>query len=114
MVNGGGANRGRNGIASVLQDCTILTPWSIMVNIFDVARHILNTLGEMSPAKLHALCYYAQGWHLAMHGVPLFREDFVKCETWYWKRGAVEESTLDDTGDGHGGEPPPDPNPRTG
>jgi uncharacterized phage-associated protein len=57
----------------------------IMVNIFDVARDILDTIGgEVSTVKLQKLCYYCQAWHLAMHGVPLFQEDFVK-----WTHGPV-------------------------
>jgi uncharacterized phage-associated protein len=56
-----------------------------MVNIFDVARDILDTIGgEVSTVKLQKLCYYCQAWHLAMHGVPLFEEDFVK-----WTHGPV-------------------------
>jgi hypothetical protein len=65
-----------------------------MLNIFDVARRILDTMGEMSPEKLHALCYYAQGWHLAMHGIPFFREDFVKCENFDWQQEFGKESPL--------------------
>jgi uncharacterized phage-associated protein len=56
-----------------------------MVNIFDVARDILDTIGgEVSTIKLQKLCYYCQAWHLAMHGVPFFNEDFVK-----WTHGPV-------------------------
>jgi uncharacterized phage-associated protein len=56
-----------------------------MVNVFDVARHVLTTIGgEVSTVKLQKLCYYAQGWHLAKHGVPLFQEDFEK-----WAGGPV-------------------------
>lgn len=45
----------------------------------DVARYILKRTGLMSPGKLHKLCYYAQGWHLAWTGESLFEEDF---EAW--------------------------------
>jgi hypothetical protein len=83
-----------------------------MVNIFDVARRILDTMGEMSPEKLHALCYYCQGWHLAMHEVPLFQEDFVKCENFDWQQGFGKESPSadpeDDRGCECGKETPPD------
>ncbi|MEU4242270.1 type II toxin-antitoxin system antitoxin SocA domain-containing protein [Actinoplanes sp. NPDC026619] len=34
--------------------------------------------------KLEKLVYYCQGWHLARHGVPLFREDIQA-----WRRGPV-------------------------
>jgi hypothetical protein len=93
----------------VLQSCKIVRfchHGIIMVNIFDVARRILDTMGEMSPEKLHALCYYAQGWHLAMHGTPLFQEDFVKCENFDWQQGSVEESQSGKPGEGHGQESP--------
>jgi uncharacterized phage-associated protein len=50
-----------------------------MVNVFDVARYILTSIGgEVLTSKLQRLCYYAQAWHLAKHGVPLFREDFER------------------------------------
>jgi uncharacterized phage-associated protein len=56
-----------------------------MVNIFDVAKYILHTIGgEMSPMMLQKLCYYSQAWHMAWHGIPLFPEDFVK-----WENGPV-------------------------
>jgi uncharacterized phage-associated protein len=56
-----------------------------MVNVFDVAYDILNIIGgEVPTIKLQKLCYYCQAWHLAMHGVPLFNEDFVK-----WPHGPV-------------------------
>jgi uncharacterized phage-associated protein len=62
-----------------------------MLNIFDVAQHILDSIGgEVSPEKLHALCYYCQAWHLAMYGRPLFKEDFVKCENWDWEQGSTK------------------------
>ena len=34
----------------------------IMANVFDVARYILETSGDMSSMKLQKLCYYAQAW----------------------------------------------------
>jgi hypothetical protein len=86
-----------------------------MLNIFDVARRILDTMGEMSPKKLHALCYYCQGWHLAMHETPLFQEDFVKCENFDWQQGFGKESPSANPGDDHGcergKETPTDPKP---
>lgn len=48
-----------------------------MTSVLDVAKYFL-TLGEeeagdlLSNLKLQKLCYYAQGFHLAMHGSPLF------------------------------------------
>jgi uncharacterized phage-associated protein len=56
-----------------------------MVNIFDVAKYILHSIGgEISTMKLQKLCYYAQAWHLAWHGEPLFPETFKR-----WNNGPV-------------------------
>jgi uncharacterized phage-associated protein len=56
-----------------------------MINIFDVAKYILHTIGEeMSTMKLQKLCYYCQAWNLAWHGTPLFPEHFKK-----WDAGPV-------------------------
>jgi uncharacterized phage-associated protein len=80
-----------------------------MVNIFDVAKYILHSIGgEVSTMMLHKLCYYSQAWHLAWYGVPLFSEDFVKrnngpvCEelwkaepVWFgFSEGAIKEKYL--------------------
>jgi uncharacterized phage-associated protein len=53
-----------------------------MVNIFDVARHIIKTLGgEISPMKLQKLCYYCQAWHAVFNnGKPFFKERFLKLD----------------------------------
>lgn len=50
-----------------------------MVCIFDVAKYILEKIGETSTWKLQKLCYYAQAWQLAWENKPLFPEDF---EAW--------------------------------
>ena len=56
-----------------------------MVNVFDVAHYILSTVGGyVSTVKLQKLCYYAQAWHLARFGVPLFPEEFER-----WDNGPV-------------------------
>lgn len=55
-----------------------------MVTIFDVAKYILEQLGEMSPMKLQKLCYYAQAWSLAWDNKPLFHEEFRA-----WRSGPV-------------------------
>ena len=47
--------------------------------IFDVAKYILEKLGETSTWKLQKLCYYSQAWHLAWENKPIFDEDF---EAW--------------------------------
>jgi uncharacterized phage-associated protein len=50
------------------------------VNVFDVARYILHSIGEeISTMKLQKLCYYCQAWYLAWHGKPLFPQEF---EAW--------------------------------
>lgn len=36
-----------------------------MINIFDVAKYILELEGPMTPMKLQRLCYYSQAWSLA-------------------------------------------------
>lgn len=55
-----------------------------MANIFDVAKYILDSEGEMTTMKLQKLCYYCQAWSLAWDDVPLFFEDFEA-----WANGPV-------------------------
>jgi len=55
-----------------------------MATVLDVARYILDEKGEMEAMKLQKLCYYAQAWHLAWVGTPLFAEDFQA-----WRDGPV-------------------------
>jgi uncharacterized phage-associated protein len=50
-----------------------------MANVRDVARYILHRSAPMSSMKLQKLAYYAQGWHLAFDGEPLFDS---KIEAW--------------------------------
>lgn len=54
-----------------------------MTSIHDVAAYITRK-GNLSTMKLQKLCYYAQGWHLAWHGTPLFDEELEA-----WKMGPV-------------------------
>jgi len=61
-----------------------------MANVFDVAKYILEQLGEMSTWKLQKLCYYAQAWELAWTGSPLFPEDFQA-----WRNGPVCRELFD-------------------
>ena len=61
-----------------------------MANVFDVAKYILEQLGEMSTWKLQKLCYYAQAWELAWTGEPLFPEDFQA-----WRNGPVCRELFD-------------------
>ncbi len=55
-----------------------------MVNVFDVAKYILNEKGPMTTMKLQKLAYYSQAWSLAWDGTPLFGEDFQA-----WANGPV-------------------------
>ena len=55
-----------------------------MADVFDVAKYILQKKGELSTWKLQKLCYYAQAWHLAWTGRPIFEEDFEA-----WANGPV-------------------------
>ena len=54
-----------------------------MLSCFDIADYfiwIANETGSfVSNLKLQKLVYYAQAWHIALHGSPLFEEDF---EAW--------------------------------
>jgi len=50
-----------------------------MVNVFDVAQYILNSLGKMTTWKLQKLCYYSQAWSLVWDEKPLFKE---RIEAW--------------------------------
>ena len=53
-------------------------------NIFNVARYIIENVGEMTTMKLQKLTYYCQAWSLAWDGEPLFDEDFQA-----WANGPV-------------------------
>jgi uncharacterized phage-associated protein len=49
------------------------------VSAHDVARELRRRLPGLGDVKTHKLLYYAQGWHLAWTGVPLFEEEI---EAW--------------------------------
>lgn len=59
-----------------------------MVTCFDIAKYFIWLANEsgsfVSNLKLQKLVYYAQAWHLALHGEPLFSEDFQA-----WVHGPV-------------------------
>ena len=55
-----------------------------MVKIFDVAKYILETRGEMSTWKLQKLCYYCQAWHYTWTEHRLIEESFQA-----WRNGPV-------------------------
>lgn len=54
-----------------------------MLTCYEVANYFIRLANEtgsyISNLKLQKLVYYAQAWHLAIHGTPLFEEDF---EAW--------------------------------
>ena len=50
-----------------------------MTNVFDVAKYIINKLGETDTWKLQKLVYYAQAWSLVWEEKPLFPE---RIEAW--------------------------------
>ena len=61
-----------------------------MANIFDVAKYILDSIGEeISTMKLQKLCYYSQAWSLAWTGTHIFDEDFQA-----WANGPVSEELF--------------------
>lgn len=55
-----------------------------MVSVFDVAKYILDTIGEISTMKLQKLCYYSQAWSLAWTDKRLIKENFYR-----WDNGPV-------------------------
>jgi uncharacterized phage-associated protein len=59
-----------------------------VVSCFEVADYFIwlakDTGSFVSNLKLQKLVYYAQAWHLAIHDVPLFAEDFQA-----WVHGPV-------------------------
>lgn len=60
-----------------------------MLSCFDVARYFLALVDEdagdsLTNLKLQKLCYYAQGFHLAIYDKPLFPERIEA-----WKHGPV-------------------------
>ena len=55
-----------------------------MTRIADVAAHVLKQAGPMTAMKLHRLCYYANGYHLAWEDRLLFDEPFEA-----WANGPV-------------------------
>lgn len=67
-----------------------------MTSVTDVAKFLLDEsartgVPEMSTMKLQKICYFAQGWHLAVNnGKPLFEEDFHS-----WKYGPVSQELYE-------------------
>ena len=60
-----------------------------MVKSIDVAKYIINFFHEcedlITNLKLQKLLYYVQGWHLGLHGEPIFSDDFEA-----WVHGPVQ------------------------
>lgn len=67
-----------------------------MANIIDVAKFVLDestrtSRPEVSTMKLQKICYFVQGWYLAINnGRPMFTEDFYA-----WKHGPVSTVLYD-------------------
>lgn len=55
-----------------------------MANVTDVAKYILESLGEITAMKLQKLVYYSQAWNLVWEEQPLFNEEIQA-----WANGAV-------------------------
>lgn len=58
-----------------------------MISVLDVAKYFVQkegTEGTITQLKLQKLCYYAQGFHLAIYQIPLFSENIEA-----WKHGPV-------------------------
>ena len=61
------------------------------MNVFDVAKYILTSIGgEISAMKLQKLCYYSQAWTLAWDDKELFPEEFLR-----WDNGPVCRELFD-------------------
>jgi uncharacterized phage-associated protein len=56
---------------------------NVMLSCFDVANYFIELANrnssDISNSKLQKLVYYSQSWHLAIHDIALFEEDF---EAW--------------------------------
>lgn len=70
------------------------------VSAHDVARALRASLPRAGLVKVHKLLYYAQGWHLAMMGEPMFREEVEA-----WVNGPVVAALW--TAEKRGAPPPP-------
>lgn len=55
-----------------------------MATIFDVAQRIHMLRPGLTKIELYKLCFFAQGWHTAWTGQPLFSEEMQA-----WKYGPV-------------------------
>lgn len=55
-----------------------------MATVKQLAKYILDRVGEMTTMKLEKLCYYCQAWSMAWDEVPLIEENFEA-----WANGPV-------------------------
>jgi uncharacterized phage-associated protein len=63
----------------------VLSTSTVPASAHDVAAELRRRLGAgVGVVKLHKLLYYAQGWHVAWQGEPLFRERIMA-----WANGPV-------------------------
>jgi uncharacterized phage-associated protein len=57
-----------------------MTTTLTQLSCFDIAEYFIALANEkgsfLSNLKLQKLVYYAQAWHLALYGKPLFEDDF--------------------------------------
>jgi uncharacterized phage-associated protein len=78
----------------------VVDPWGADSRLIDVdpnmltahiaARFIVRSTSEpVSNLKLQKLLYYAQGWHLGLHGTPLFSDEIQA-----WIHGPVVPSVF--------------------
>ena len=61
-----------------------------MVNVFDVAKYILEKQGPMTTMKLQKLDYYCQAWSVVWDEKPLFAEEIQA-----WASGPVVRELYD-------------------
>jgi uncharacterized phage-associated protein len=59
-------------------------------NVHDVAAAVLERLGKIDAWRFQKIVYYAQAWHLARHGEPLF-----DAEVQAWRYGPVVRDLYD-------------------
>lgn len=64
-----------------------------MITAKKVARYVIKFFQEredlITNLRLQKLLYYIQGWHLGLHGKPLFEEDFQA-----WVHGPVQPAVY--------------------
>lgn len=58
-----------------------LKPSALHVAQYFISLSESGTSRAITPTKLQKLLYYAQGWHLAIHGETLFDEDIIAKES---------------------------------